>query len=464
MQVLPLSRAPLSILGKKIAFSTLVQYAGKFVQLILSAIILKQISNYLSEHSYATYGAVMEFALFFSTAANLGIFANVVRKMAQEPLNGRTFFNALILRLVTCVILFAGAVIYLFSFVQDSVFIWASLIFLIALLFDYVTSVCDGVLQANYLMGRATFALMLGKLVTATGTFLVIFYNGKLSEVGAAGGLSVNTSLLLFFGMVVLGSLITMGLSFLFVAKKFAAEKVGIFYKVDWLNLWKILKTSLPYGVIITLNALYFRFLPDYFSHQALTGPQFAAFNVSFRVAQVISLISTFLMFSALPGLKQYLAKKELDKARILYKKIFWLMLVGGAMVFVFGSLLGPWAIQILTHKKYFLPEFWFLLPAMLFLAAISYFYDLVTVTLFAFEKDLWLMKLEFLAIGVALIFFLGSYLINDLNGKLFFILAGAIIAETIVVIIGSLKVRNLLLKPGHNASFIEEDFEPVRI
>ncbi len=463
MDVLPLSGAPLSILGKKIAFSTLVQYAGKFVQLILSALILKQISNYLSEHSYATYGAVMEFALFFSTAANLGIFANVVRKMAQDPLNGRTFFNALILRLVTCVILFAAAVGYLFIFVSDPVFIWASLIFLVALLFDYVTSVCDGVLQANYLMGRATFALALGKLVTAAGTFLVIFYNGKLSEVGAAGGLSVNTSLLLFFGMVVLGSLITMGLSFLFVAKKFAAEKVGIFYKVDWLNLWKILKTSLPYGVIITLNALYFRFLPDYFSHQALTGPQFAAFNVSFRVAQVISLISTFLMFSALPGLKQYLAKKELDKARILYKKIFWLMLVGGAMVVIFGSLLGPWIIQLLTHKKYFLPEFWFLLPAMLFLAAISYFYDLVTVSLFAFEQDIWLMKLEFLALGAALIFFLGSLLIADLNLKLGFILLGGIAGETLMVVLGSIKMR-LLFKPVRSASILEEELEPMRI
>lgn len=432
--------APISVIGRKIAFSTLVQYVGKFVQFFLSALILKQISNFLSENNYGTYGAVMEFALFFSTAANLGIFANVIRKMAEKPKSGKIFFNALALRIMTSGLLFVSAGLYLWLFVSDRIFILASLIFLVSLFFDYVTSVCEGMLQANYLMGRGTFALVIGKFLTAAGTFLVI------KEIGASA--NVEVALLLFFTMSVVGSLVTMGLSLFFVLQKFAREKVKISFELDKNFLWDIFKTSLPYGVIIISNSLYFRFLPDYFSHEALTGAQFAAFNVSFRVAQVLSLLSTFLMFSALPGLKQYLAEKDWKKAAVLYKRLFWLMAAGGALVVVFGSLLGPFIIQLLTHQKYFLPEFWFLLPMMLVLVAISYLYDLVILTLFAFEDDIWIMKREFLAVIISVIFFGGSLLIENLNLKLLFILLGAIAGETSVVIMCGVKVRKMLKKP----------------
>ncbi|MFA5829994.1 MAG: hypothetical protein WC843_05920 [Candidatus Gracilibacteria bacterium] len=451
--------APISVIGRKIAFSTLVQYAGKFVQFFLSALILKQISNFLSENNYATYGAVMEFALFFSTAANLGIFANVIRKMAEKPKSGKTFFNALVLRIMTSGLLFVSAGLYLWLSGSDRIFILASLIFLVSLFFDYVTSVCEGMLQANYLMGRGTFALVIGKFLTAVGTFLVIKeMGGAVAGVGAIGsagagaagaGANVEVALLLFFTMSVVGSLVTMGVSLFFVLQKFAREKVKITFALDKNFLWEIFKTSLPYGVIIISNSLYFRFLPDYFSHEALTGAQFAAFNVSFRVAQVLSLLSTFLMFSALPGLKQYLAEKDWKKARVLYKRLFWLMTVGGALVVVFGSLLGPWLIQLLTHQKYFLPEFWYLLPMMLILVAVSYVYDLVILTLFAFEDDIWIMKREFLAVIVSVIFFGGSLLIENLNLKLLFILLGAIAGETAMVIMCGVKVRKMLKKPA---------------
>src|SRR5690606_16556068 len=146
----------------------------------------------------------------------------------------------------------------------------------------------------------------------------------------------------------------------------------------DWPLILNILKLSLPFGLINIFNSLYFRFLPDYFAHQVLSDLQFSSFNISFRISQVLSLASTFLMFSVLPGLKQYIDQKHWEKATILSKKITLIMIASGLALFIFGSLLGPFAIELLTHKRYFLPEFWFLLPTMLLLTAVSYSYDLV--------------------------------------------------------------------------------------
>lgn len=70
--------------------------------------------------------------------------------------------------------------------------------------------------------------------------------------------------------------------------------------------------------------------------------------------------------------------------------------------------------LTLVTNKEYFLPEFWFVLPLMLLLAAISYGYDLILITLFAFDKTKWLLSREYIAMSVALIFFIASLFIDD--------------------------------------------------
>lgn len=422
----------LDVLGRKIAWSTLVQYAGKGVQLVLATLTLKLISNFLTQGDHGVYGLISEYALFFSTAANLGIFANVVRKMADAPRDGKVFLNALILRVITAALFFVSALLYLLVTGADSVFFIGSAVFLGALLFDYVTSVCDGMLQANYLMGRATFALILGRCVN----FGIIFAITKgLIGAGAEAG-----AIPLLFGAVLAGSFVTAGLSLYFVGRKIEWSSA-----TDWNFMWKILWISIPFGIINILNALYFRFLPDYFASIALSEELFAVFNTSFRIAQVLSLFSTFLMFSVLPGFKQYLDAQHWQKVRVLYKRVWQLLVLAGSLLVIGGSLFGPFFLELLTRKAYVVPELWFLLPMMLFLAAISYGYDLILITLFALEKDIWLLTREIIALSASLIFFIGSLYAPDMQTKVVLVMLGAIAGISIMVTLGSIKIKNLL-------------------
>ena len=100
----------LDVLGRKIAFSTLVQYAGKVFQLVLATVTLKLVSNFLTQGGYGVYASISEYVLFFSMAANLGIFGNVVRMMADRPKDGGVFMNALVLRMGTALLFFVTAV------------------------------------------------------------------------------------------------------------------------------------------------------------------------------------------------------------------------------------------------------------------------------------------------------------------------------------------------------------------
>lgn len=418
----------LDVLGRKIAFSTLVQYAGKVLQLVLAAFSIKLVSNFLSQSGYGVYAAITEYALFFSTVANLGIFGNVVRIMADRPKDGSVFINALALRILTAGIFFALAMIITMVNGSTPAFIFGTALFCGSLFFDYVTSVCDGMLQANYMMGRATFALITGKIVSLGLIFLVLrnFYEYPDTE-----------GMFLVFAAVLLGSLVTAGLSLFFVSKK-----VEWSWNMNWPMMLKILETSIPFGIINILNSLYFRFLPDFFSHRILDDAHFASFSLSFRIAQVLSLASTFLMFSALPGLSEYIEMGQREKAFRLYRKIKILLRGAGILLVVAGSLVGPAVLTMLTHAKYNLPEFWFVLPAMLVLAAVSYEYDLVLLTLFAAGEDLWFMKREFFALVVAGVFFGAQLLVPDVNIKMALILLGAICGELFMVLAGTQRVR----------------------
>lgn len=423
----------LPTLGKKIAWSTIVQLAGKVVQLVLAAVSLKIISNYLAHGDYAMYASISEFALFLSVAANLGIFGQTVRAMSAAPRDGKTFINALLLRVVTALLFFGTGLGYLLINGVDAVFFVGSVLFAGSLFFDYVTSVCDGMLQANYLMGRATAALVTGRVVALGGIY-------TMTSVVAPEAAIQNIPLL--FAATMGGSVVAAGLSLLFVR-----QRIKWSWQIDRDFMMRILRRSLPFGVINIFNSLYFRFLPEFFSREILTDEAWATFNISFKIAQVLSLFSTFLMFSVLPGFKQYLEKKDWRKAGILYKRVWMLLVVSGFLLVTVGSLLGPFTLELLTSKKYFIPEFWFLLPSMLTLAAISYGYDLILITLFAMEEDFWLIRREIVAFTLAFALFASSWFVEGLYLKLALILLAAVCAESFMVVSGVLKIRQVFRK-----------------
>ncbi len=397
----------------------------------VSVLVMKIISNYLTQGDYGIYASIVEYALFFSVAANLGIFGNTVREMSKAPHDGKLFVNVLLLRVITALIFFVSAVLYLVFGGFDEVFVIGTFLFCSALFFDYVTSVCDGMLQANYLMGRATAALVVGRVVLLGVIYCITAYVAP--EAGFA-------NIPLLFLAVISASFVTAGMSLFFVM-----QKIELKFSFDRAFMMKILMISLPFGIINILNSLYFRFLPDYFSRGIMTDEQFATFNVSFKIAQVLGLFSTILMYSVLPGFKQYLVNENWTKVRFLIKWISIILIGAGVAIVVFGSLLGPFMLEVLTHKKYFLPEFWFVLPLMLLLSAISYGYDLVLITLFAMNKEMWFLKREFFALIFAGLLFGASFWIDTLELKILFIILGAIVGELVMVVLGGIKVRKLL-------------------
>ncbi len=388
---------------------------------------IKLVTNALGADEYGLYGKISEYALFFSVAANLGIFGNTVRKMSESPRDGKLFVNALVLRMATALIFFGVGAGVAWIWIPNPVFALGMVFFMGSLFLDYITSVCDGMLQANYKMGRAVAALVLGR--AANLALLLV-----LVKMGAP------TSAPIFFLGPLLGAVVTASLSFLFVRRLIRLE-----WKLDRDLMKMLFLTALPFGIINIINNLYFRFLPSLFAAKTLTDAQYGSYNLSLHIASTAALLSTLLMFSSLPALKQAIEHKEKQKIRDLLHTLKKSLFVLAILMVLGGSFVAPTAIELLSGKLFILPELWFILPMLLILAAVSYFYDLVLITLFAFEKDLWLLKREGLALLVGLSLLLVSTFIPDLGLKTIFILGSAIAAEGTTTVLGLRKIKTLI-------------------
>lgn len=414
-------------LKNEIVWSALVQIFGKFAQMGIGLVTIKLVTEALGPEEYGLYGKISEFALFFATAANLGIFGNTVRKMAEAPTDGRLFVNALVLRMGSAFLFFAVGAAWAWLFVDGPAFTLGTLFFLAALFLDYVTSVCDGMLQANYRMGRATLALLTGRIFNLLVVLLLL-------DLGAPSEAP------LFFLAPLSASAVTAGFSLIFVR-----QKLSFVWKLDLLLLKMLFWSALPFGIINIINSLYFRFLPSYFMAQTLTDEQFGSYTVSLHLAVTASMLSTYFMFSTLPALKQALKKQDTGTVKQLIRNITRGFAVLGFTVIAIGWLLAPTLISLISGESFVLPELWFLFPLLLLLAAISYFYDLVLIVLFALDQELWFLKREGLALGLALIIFSLVYFPLTPLLATFFIVLAPIVSELFIVGVGMKRIRSLI-------------------
>ena len=401
-------------LSKEILWSTFVQFGGKALQIGLGIVTVKLITTALGSENYGTYGKISEFSLFFATAANLGIYGNMVRKMSLTPKNAELFGNALILRFFTGLLFFAVGFIYAWLTIQDSVFLLGTLFFMSSLLFDFITTVCDALLQVHYKMGRATFALILGRL----SNLAVIF---ALSR-----GLDLQETGIHFIVLgPLLASLVTVSVSYFFV-RKIVKPK----WTLDSALIKELFWTSLPFGIINILNNLYFRFIPSALLAKSLTDEQFGIYTLSLHLTSTVSLLSTLFMFSVLPELEASIKKQNWDAARKLYKNARAFLAFGFFSVVGIGTWLGPWAISLVSNKDFVSPETWFLLPLLLILAGVSYFYDLALLSLFALKQEFWWLKREAMALVLCLCFAFAAHFLTNSTHSSILILTGAIAAE----------------------------------
>jgi O-antigen/teichoic acid export membrane protein len=327
--------------AKKILSNTAIQVAGRAIMAVTSIVILKAISGFLSVEGYGMYKGVYDFLAFFGIIADLGLFTIAVREMGRGE-RDRNFIasNIFGMRMVLAISAMALATIAAFAIpsyagtpIPTGVAVASMAVFL-AIMHGTVSSV----LQVELKMQYATIGLVGGKLLSLGWMMAVIFYF-------FAGDPSDTAFYYLLLAGVV-GNLFAFAFTFYYALKyaklrpKFDAE------------YWKeIMVTSVPYGLALILNMVYFRI--DSIMILWMEGPRENGFyGPAVSILEILSVVPVYFMNSVLPTLSKAVKDGGEKVTRILQLSFDFLYMLGVPMALGLYLLAYP-IIFLITQPEF---------------------------------------------------------------------------------------------------------------
>ncbi len=292
-------------IARKILSNTVAQIIGKIAIAILGLTVVKISTTYLSVEGYGEYVLVYEFLAFFGIAADLGLFTIAVKEMSHDESRiPKIIGNILSLRtiLVSLMMLFAIVAAFLVPKYQDTRIPIGVAIASITVFLTILNGTTTSVLQAKLKMHISSATQVLGKLISVAFMVYIIFWGFPTDN-------NTGFYMLLFAGN--LGNFIMVVVTDHYVRKITPLE-----FRFD-LDLWKeVIVKSLPYGLALILNTVYFRI--DSIMLSFIRGQhEVGIYGVAMKMLEHFAIIPLYFMNSVLPVLTKAV-KEGSDK----YKKV----------------------------------------------------------------------------------------------------------------------------------------------
>jgi len=314
--------------ARKILMNTGAQIAAKVVLAGIGFYTVNLITNYLDMTGYGYYTGVYDFIAFFGIASDLGLYTIAVREMAKDESNidkiiGNILSIRVILVFTTMLLAFVTSFIY-FPKGTDIMFPLAVSVAASATVFALLTGTLSTVLQVHYKMQYNALASVLGKFVA----FGYMIYIIKIWSPGA-----MESGFYHLFAAGLIGN-ITMFI----VTGYFTRKLAHIRFKFDWNFIKQVVIKSLPYGLALILNNLYFRIgsimlLP-------IAGPnETGLYGVPLRVLEAIAILPLYFMNAVLPTLMKHLKDKNDEYKNVIQYSFDALTMAGIAMAVGMSSI-----------------------------------------------------------------------------------------------------------------------------
>jgi len=345
-------------LARKILENTFVQVLGKLITAGLSVIVLKIISGYLGTSGYGDYTTVYQFLAFFGIIADFGIYTITVKEMSRDEKKIPMILGN-ILGLRTLLAIFsmglAIAVVFIVPKYSGTVIPFGVVVATLATFFTLLNGTISSVLQVHLKMQYATIGLVIGKIVS-------VGYMVAVAYVLFSNDLTTGFYHLLFAG--VLGNL-----SMFAVTGYYVRRYTKITYRFDFSFWKKMFLASLPYGIALVLNTIYFRLdvilmtliLPhtDKLADGSLSCPQalcgdteVGLYGVAMRMLEMLVIIPIYFMNSVLPIMTRYIEEKS-KKIKPLMQYSFDFLVATSIPLLVGGFLLATPIIMLISNAEF---------------------------------------------------------------------------------------------------------------
>ncbi len=320
-----------SVAGR-VAYNTAVQVAGKAAGLALGAVSLALLTRYLGPSDYGKYTLALMFSQVLGVLADVGLFTIVVRDISREPDRTEELVgNALTLRLLLAfaTITLAGLVSLALPYTPQ-----VRVAILLAggpLLLGLLNSSLVAVFQARLLMDRATVADLVGR-VAALGlvVLVVVLELGFYAVIGAAAG----------------GALAT-----LVVTWRLTRRLVRVRFLRDTAVWRRLLAASLPLGLALAVNELYFRadtvIISVYRPYDEVGG-----YTLAYRILELALMIGAVFLTSVFPLLSAYVRDDD-QRLRRTIQRSWDVFVIVALPVAAGGAVLAAGLVELVAGSDF---------------------------------------------------------------------------------------------------------------
>jgi O-antigen/teichoic acid export membrane protein len=402
---------------KLIFLNSTAQLIGKFASAVVTLFISGIVARSLGQEGYGQFAIMTTYAAAFYAAADFG-FNGVALRLAQgDPGQVKSHFQKLIgLRIIYGIALIALAIAILNFFPYSPTLKIVTIITCLTILTQAVYNSANLIFQSRLRYDLATISLIAGSLLSLGIVYLLSSGNINLVLIGAA--------------------YVAGGLATVFTSLTLIRVLIGPFSPIfDWKE-WRLLMTAtLPVGLTIIFNLVYFR--ADTFILSILKPTtEVGIYGAAYKLFEVALTPPTFFINALYPILIKKFAEDP-NHFKLLVRYSIFGLTAASAMLSLIGVILAPFLINLIYGSKFDNS----VLPFRLLLIGLPVFY--------LSNLYMWILILLKRQTPMFFIYTLGMLLNIALN--LYFIphfsyLASAIItgvSEGVILILTFMRARN---------------------
>jgi O-antigen/teichoic acid export membrane protein len=351
---------------KKIYTNTLAQIWAKVLTALISIVMIKIITNYLSVDGYGLYTKIYNYLSIFAVIADLGLYTITVRELTKyeddKEMVTKISWNVLSLRTLSWIIivfLSLGLAPFLSWYDTMSAYIGIAIASLFTLAW-LVNSSLMSYLQATLRTEFSLVANTSGKLLTFG---LILLFASVLypvvSEVstplwrGDTGGFLWTSewrlTLVMLAGLA--GNVLMTTLTWWYANRY---QKVRFAWDTEYIK--HIIKISLPYGIALFLNVIFFKvdtILLSVMESREIADTAVALYGLPMKLVEVGMMYGTIFLNSLLPVLTTAIEKWDDAKFRKITRHALLLLLWGwiiGTSILYFGA---EYITRLISTEEY---------------------------------------------------------------------------------------------------------------
>jgi O-antigen/teichoic acid export membrane protein len=268
-------------LTRRIAHNTFLQLAGKAVSMLLSLTAIALVIRHLGQEGFGHYTTIIAYLQFFGIIVDFGLAVIIVQLISSRPAETEKLTNNIFtFRLVTAVVFFALAPLFIWFFPYPEAIKWGTAITTASLFFVSLNQILVGLFQRELKMIWTVLADVVSRLFLLIGTILVISQGWHLFPILVVATLANGVMLAMNF----------------YSSRRIVKIKLAF----DW-SVWReVFAKSWPIGLSIIFNLVYFKadtIILSLYRPQAEVG----VYGATYKILEVLSSVPYMFVGLILP-------------------------------------------------------------------------------------------------------------------------------------------------------------------